>query len=118
MVQEAEAHKAEDEARKALVELKNKADALIHQTKKTLAELGEKVVATTKEAIEKLIAELEALIKDDNATKEQIEAKINELNAKNQELAQQAAAANSGADAEQGSSAKPEDDDVIDAEVE
>jgi len=115
MVQEAEAHKAEDEARKALVEAKNQADALIHQTKKALTELGDKVSASDKEAIEKVIGELEALIKDDSATKEQIEAKVNELNTHNQKLAQQAAAANQGGAQE---SAKKDDDDVIDAEVE
>ena len=119
MIQEAEAHKAEDEARKALVEVKNQADALIHQTKKAISELGEKIEKGLKEAAEKVIAELEALIKDDNATKEQIEAKINELNTHNQKIAQQAAAANSGAAGDSAtSSAKKDDDDVIDAEVE
>ncbi len=119
MVQEAEAHKAEDEARKALVEVKNQADALIHQTKKAISELGEKIESGLKAAAEKVIGELEALIKDDNATKEQIEAKINELNTHNQNIAQQAAQANSGAANEQASSAKKDDDDdVIDAEVE
>ena len=117
MIQEAEAHKAEDEARKALVETKNQADALIHQTKKAIGELGDKVNAADKEAAEKVIGELEALIKDDKATKEQIEAKINELNTINQKLAQAAAAANNGSsDAQSG--AKKDDDDVIDAEVE
>ena len=116
MVQEAEAHKAEDETRKALVEVKNQADALIHQTKKALTELGEKVSTTLKEAAEKVIGELEALIKDDNATKEQIEAKVNELNTHNQNLAQEAAKANQGG--EQQTNNKKDDDDVIDAEVE
>jgi len=116
MVQEAEAHKAEDEARKALVETKNQADALIHQTKKAITELGDKVDSSDKEAAEKLITELEALIKDDSATKEQIEAKVNELNTINQKLAQSAAAANQGG-ADQ-ANAKKDDDDVIDAEVE
>jgi len=118
MVQEAEAHKADDEARKALVEVKNQADALIHQTKKSLTELGEKVETTLKEAAEKVIAELEQLIKNDNSTKEQIEAKVNELNTHNQKLAQAAASANSGANASQDGASKKDDDDVIDAEVE
>jgi len=118
MVQEAEAHKAEDEARKALVEAKNQADALIHQTKKSLTELGDKVSAADKEAAEKVIGELEALIKDDNTTKEQIEAKVNELNTINQKLAQQAAAAGSAGGEASSASAKKDDDDVIDAEVE
>ncbi len=118
MVQEAEAHKAEDEARKALVEAKNQADALIHQTKKALNELGDKVNANDKAEAEKKISELEALIKDDNATKEQIETKVNELNVINQKLAQQAASTNQGTASDANSNAKKDDDDVIDAEVE
>ncbi len=118
MVQDAEAHKAEDEARKALVELKNKADALVHQTKKVLSELGEKVEASLKAAAEKTVAELEELLKNESATKEQIESKVNELNAHNEKLAQQAAQAQQAGGAEGGSQSKPADDDVIDAEVE
>jgi len=117
MIREAEAHKAEDEARKALVEAKNQADALIHQTKKALNELGDKVNANDKAEAEKKISELEALIKDENATKEQIEAKVNELNVINQKLAQSAATANQGGAQAQNNEAK-KDDDVIDAEVE
>jgi len=117
MIKEAEAHRAEDQARKALVEAKNQADALIHQTKKALNEVGDKVDSNDKAQAEKVIGELEALIKDDNATKEQIEAKINELNTINQKIATAAASANqAGAGAQQ--QAKKDDDDVIDAEVE
>ena len=43
MVKEAEANKADDEKRKAVVEAKNQADALIHSTEKALAEHGDKV---------------------------------------------------------------------------
>ncbi|WP_292661356.1 Hsp70 family protein, partial [Nitratifractor sp.] len=117
MVADAEAHKMEDEARKALVELKNKADALVHQTKKVLGELGEKVEAGLKAATEKTVAELEELLKNESATKEQIEAKMNELNAHNEKLTQQAAQAQAGGE-EGGAQQKPSDDDVIDAEVE
>ncbi len=118
MVADAEAHKAEDEARKALVELKNKADALVHQTKKVLGELGEKVEAGLKAAAEKTVAELEELLKNEKATKEQIEAKVNELNAHNEKLTQQAAQAQAGGEQGGAQQQKPSDDDVIDAEVE
>jgi len=119
MIQEAEAHKAEDEKRKALVEAKNQADALAHQTKKSLGELGDKIDASLKSQVEKVVGEIEALVKDENATKEQIDAKVAELNTLNQQLAQQAQAS-AGAGANQGASSqkKPDDDDVIDAEVE
>jgi len=119
MVQEAEAHKAEDEKRKALVEAKNQADALAHQTKKSLSELGDKVDASLKSQVEKVVGEIEALVKDENATKEQIDAKVAELNTLNQQLAQQAqASAGAGANEGAASQKKPDDDDVIDAEVE
>ena len=117
MVQDAEAHKAEDEKRKALVEAKNQADALVHQTRKTLSEVGDKVDAGLKANIEKVTGEVEALVKDENATKEQIDAKVAELNTLNQQLAQQAASAGNQA-GEGASGQKPGDDDVIDAEVE
>jgi hypothetical protein len=92
--------------------------SVIHQTKKALNELGDKVNANDKAEAEKKISELEALIKDDNATKEQIETKVNELNAINQKLAQQAASTNQGTASDANSNAKKDDDDVIDAEVE
>ncbi len=117
MVKEAEANKAEDEARKALVEAKNQADALIHQTKKSITELGDKIDSNDKSEAEKIIGELETIIKDDSTTKEQIESKVNELNTVNQKIAQAAAAANQGGDQAQ-QKAKKDDDDVIDAEVE
>jgi len=116
MVQEAEAHKAEDEKRKALVEAKNQADALVHQTRKALDELGDNADAALKDEVAKVTGEVETLLKDDNATKEQIDAKVSELNAVAQKVAQ-AAAANQQAGGAPGEQ-KPADDDVIDAEVE
>ncbi len=117
MVQDAEAHKAEDEKRKALVEAKNQADAMIHQVKKTLDELGESVEAGVKSAAQKSIEELEALIKDDSATKEQIDTKVQELTTHAQKLAE-AQAAQQQASAGQTAGSKADDDDIIDAEVE
>ncbi len=118
MVADAEAHKAEDEKRKQLVEAKNQADALVHQTRKTLTELGDKVDAGLKANVEKVAGEVEALVKDESATKEQIDAKVAELNTLNQQLAQQAAQAQQGAEQGGAQQNKPNDDDVIDAEVE
>ncbi len=115
MVQEAEAHKAEDEKRKELVEAKNQADALVHQTRKALEELGDNADAALKDEVAKVTGEVEALVKDDNATKEQIDAKVADLNAVAQKVAQAAAA---GQQAGGGAEQKPADDDVIDAEVE
>ena len=119
MVQDAEANKAEDEKRKALVETKNQADALIHQTKKSLSDLGENFDASEKANIEQAIEELETVLKDDNATKEQIEEKVKALTEKSHKLAEAVYAKEQG-NAQGGAEAnkKADDDDVIDAEVE
>ncbi|MDD2399270.1 MAG: molecular chaperone DnaK [Sulfurovum sp.] len=118
MVKDAEAHKAEDEKRKAIVETKNQADALIHQTKKSLSDLGENFDAGEKANIEKAIEDLEATLKDDNATKEQIEEKLKALTEKSHKLAEAIYAKEQGkGDAATGGK-KANDDDVIDAEVE
>ncbi|CUV65918.1 chaperone Hsp70 (heat shock protein 70) [Sulfurovum sp. enrichment culture clone C5] len=116
MVADAEAHKAEDEQRKALVEIKNQADALIHQTRKSLGELGENFDATEKENIESAINDLETTLKNDNATKEEIEAKVKTLTEKSHKLAEALYAKEQGGASAQPNDAK--DDDVIDAEVE
>ncbi|SFV52266.1 Chaperone protein DnaK [hydrothermal vent metagenome] len=116
MVQDAEANKAEDEKRKALVDARNQADALVHQTKKSLKDLGDNFDATEKAGIETAIADVEAILKDDSATKEQIEDKVKILTEKSHKLAEAVYAK------EQGDKAKPakkaEEDDIIDAEVE
>jgi len=122
MVQDAEAHKAEDEKRKAIVEAKNQADALIHQTRKSLDELGDSFDASEKANIEAAIADLETVLKDDNATKEQIDEKVKALTEKSHKLAEAVYAKEQGG--QQGAAAgddagkKADDDDVIDAEVE
>jgi len=116
MVQDAEAHKAEDEQRKALVDTKNQADALIHQTRKSLGELGENFDASEKAGIESAIEDLESTLKNDNATKEEIEAKVKVLTEKSHKLAEALYAKEQGGAAASGE--KKADDDVIDAEVE
>jgi len=116
MVQDAEANKAEDEKRKEVVEARNQADALVHQTRKSLTDLGENFDATEKEAIEAAITDLEETLKDDSATKEQIEEKVKVLTEKSHKLAEAMyAKEQGGANPE---AKKADDDDVIDAEVE
>jgi molecular chaperone DnaK len=119
MVQDAEAHKAEDSKRKELVELKNQADALIAQTEKSLVEMGEKIEAEEKAKIETAISELKDILKDTNATKEQIEAKVKTLTEVSHKMAEQMYKQEQGGEAGQADTKKKkEDDDVIDAEIE
>jgi len=58
MVEEARRHAAEDQRRKELVETRNQADSLAYQMEKTLRELGDKVSASDRQAIEAKIAEV------------------------------------------------------------
>src|SRR5688500_12400828 len=77
MVKDAEAHAAEDKKRKELVEAKNHAEALIHSTQKSLSELGEKVSAADKSAVETAIADLKSVLEGEDA--EAIKSKTNGL---------------------------------------
>ncbi len=67
MVQEAEAHKAEDEQRRKLIETRNRADAVIYQTEKAVEEAGENLPANIKEEIENKIADLRNLLDGEDA---------------------------------------------------
>ncbi len=119
MVQDAEAHKAEDEARKAVVELKNQADALIAQTEKSMTEMGDNLAADEKAKIEAAITDLQEVLKDENATKEQIEEKVKALTEASHKMAEQMYKKEQGGEAGAAdSSKKKDDDDVIDAEIE
>jgi len=66
MVKDAEAHAEEDKKRKAAVEAKNHAEALVHATEKALAEHGAKVGETERRAIENAMADLKEALKGDD----------------------------------------------------
>src|SRR5471032_2449286 len=67
MVKDAEAHADEDKTRKAAVEAKNHAEALVHSTEKALAEHGSKVGEPERAAIENAIADLKEALKGEDA---------------------------------------------------
>jgi molecular chaperone DnaK len=77
MIKDAESHAEEDKKRKAAVEAKNHAEALLHSTEKALAEHGSKVGEAERTAIENAIADLKEALKGDDAAA--IEAKANVL---------------------------------------
>ena len=121
MVQEAEANKEADAKKKEVVEIRNQADAMLHQTKKSLEENKGVVSEDEEKKIVDAAAELETTLKDENATKEQIEEKLKTLTEASHKLAEamykkEQGGAQQGAQADQ--SKKKDDDDVIDAEVE
>jgi len=123
MVQDAEANKEADAKRKEGVEARNQADALVHQTEKSLTEMGEKIEAEDKEKIETAVNALKETLKDENSSKEQIDEKVKALTEVSHKLAEAMYAKDGAADAGAGEEAaakkkKKDDDDVIDAEVE
>ena len=117
MVQDAEMNKSEDEQRKLLVETRNQADALVHQTRKSLKDLGENFDATEKAGIETSITDVENILKNDSATKEQIEEKVKVLTEKSHKLAEAVYAKEQDGSKDKAAK-KVDDDDIIDAEVE
>jgi len=118
MVKDAEAHSADDKKFEEMVTVRNTADGMIHATKKTLEEAGDKASDEEKEAINTAIAELEEALKGDD--KDAIETKTTALTEASSALAQkmyaeQAAAGEAGGEAADDASGA---DDAVDAEFE
>ncbi|MCS6765111.1 MAG: molecular chaperone DnaK [Candidatus Protistobacter heckmanni] len=122
MVKDAEANAAEDHRLRELAESRNQADALIHATRKSLTEYGDKLDAGEKDVIEAAIKTLEETVK--TGDKAEIDAKTEALTAASQKLGEkiyadmQAKQAAAGAGAAPGADAgaKPQDENVVDAE--
>jgi len=119
MVQDAEEHKAADEERKAMVDLRNQADALIAQTEKSVEEMGDKLEAEEKAKIEAAATDLKETLKDESATKEQIEEKVKALTEAAHKMAEEMYKKEQNPEAAEADAKKKKDDeDVIDAEIE
>ncbi len=116
MVKEAESNKADDQKRKAAVEAKNQADAILHSSEKALAEHGDKVPVADKEAIQAAIDDLKGSL--DSGDADEISTKTQTLIQASMKLgeamykAQQADGENADAEPDTAS------DDVVDAEFE
>ena len=78
MVKDAEANAEEDKKFEGLVQAKNNADMLVHATRKTVDESGDKLSDDEKESIEKAVTDLENAIKKENI--DSIEASTKSLN--------------------------------------
>jgi len=121
MVQDAEENKAADEERKAMVDLKNQADALVVQVEKTMTDMGDKIEAEEKAKIEAAITDLKDTLKDDAATKEQIEEKVKTLTEASHKVTEEMYKKEQAGEQPQGEAdakKKKDDEDVIDAEIE
>ena len=126
MKRDAETHAEEDKARREIVELKNRAEMMVHATNKSLEEHGEKVSQETRSAIESAVSNLEETLKGDD--KEAIEAALTALGTAAEELGKAVYEATAAEATASGSEATGTDgeccddgscsDDVIDAEYE
>jgi molecular chaperone DnaK len=112
MVKDAEANAESDKKKKALIEARNSADALIHSTEKSVAEFGDKISAGDRSAIEAAIADLNAVKDSDDA--DAITAKTQTLMQASMKLGEAMYAAQQ---ADTGG-AGHKDDGVVDAEFE
>ncbi|MGL2832798.1 molecular chaperone DnaK [Helicobacter pylori] len=112
MVKDAELHKEEDAKKKEVIEARNHADSLAHQTQKSLDEHKTNLNENDANEIQNAINALKDCVKNDNATKAELEDKTKALVQAAQKLGEAMANKNN---AEQ---PKKKDDDVIDAEVE
>jgi len=77
MVKDAEEHAEEDKKRRESVEVKNQAEALVHQTEKSLSEHGDKISDDEKSAIESDIEALKTAMESDNL--DNIQSKLEAL---------------------------------------
>ena len=127
-VKEAAEYEAQDKKRKEAIDARNEADSMVFQTEKAMEEVGDKISANDKAAVE---ADLNALkeainrapveemtdaqVQDIKAGKEKLMASAQALFAKVYEAAQGAGAAGAGPDMSGGASQQP-DDDVIDGD--
>ena len=115
MMADAEANASTDKERRELVEAKNHAEALVHQTEKQLVEHGAKVSDAVKTEIETAITDLKAAAAGDNSA--DIAAKHQALMGAAMKLGEAIYAAQGSAEGSEETGAKSGDD-VVDADFE
>ncbi|MDN5872255.1 MAG: molecular chaperone DnaK [Nitrococcus sp.] len=124
MVKDAETHRDEDRKARELVDARNQADNLVHATRKSIRDLGEKISEPEKKDVEDAIAALEEAMKGND--KDAIESKTEALAEKSGKLAERAyqsgdtqGETKSGGEGQQaGSTRESGQEDVVDAEFE
>jgi molecular chaperone DnaK len=128
MVSDAEAHAEEDKKFRELVDSRNRADQLVHAVEKSLKDLGDKVDGGERAKVESALSDLRSVLKGDD--KAAIDKKAEALVQASGNIAQQAAAAQSGAagagpqgaaggaSGGSGASSGKANDDAVDAEFE
>lgn len=123
MVKDAEQYKAEDEARKQKVEIRNQADAMVFQVDKALKDMGDNIDQAEKDEINAAKDELSEALKGEDtdlikAKSEALSEKLHKITEKMYQQAQAAQQAAQNAQNAQGNAggAQEEDDNVVDAD--
>ena len=124
-VKEAEMNAEADKQKKEKIEALNQAESTIYQTEKTLNELGDKVSAEDKSAIESALENLKSVKDKESSTAEELKTAMDEVMNKfhkiSEQMYQQAQAAQGAEGAQdagydQGANAGNGDDNVVDAD--
>ena len=115
MVQDAEAHAEEDRKFHELVTARNSADAIVHATRSSLKEMGDKISEDERKTVESAIENVEEAMKGDD--KDSIESAVEKLSEAGQVIYQKAAEQEQ-AQEQAPADAAAGDDDVVDAEFE
>ncbi|WP_438721614.1 molecular chaperone DnaK [Bartonella rochalimae] len=113
MVQDAEAHAAEDKKRRENVETRNQAESLVHSTEKSLNEYGDKLSAEDKGQIETAIADLKTALESNDA--EEVTTKMQKLAEVSMKLGQ---VMYEDSSAKTNAETDTKNDDVVDADFE
>ncbi|MBO9476046.1 molecular chaperone DnaK [Shimia sp. R11_0] len=122
MVQDAEENAEADKERRELIEARNQAESLVHDTEKQVAEHGEKVDPSTVEAIELAVAALKDDLEKDDITAEKLKSGIQNVMEVAMRLGEAIYKASQdeagGADMPDMDEGPAADDDIVDADFE
>jgi molecular chaperone DnaK len=119
MVQDAQAHAADDKSRRETIEARNQADSLAYQLERTLKDLGDKVPLNEKARSEQMIEETRRAVKDETVGKDRYQQLASDLQQALQMItsaAYQQAGQAEDHGARAGSARPGGGDDVVDAE--
>ena len=121
MVQDAEDNAEADKERRELIEARNQAESLVHDTEKQVAEHGDKVDPSTVEAIELAVAALKDELEKDDVTAEKLKSGIQnvmEVAMRLGEAIYKSAQEEAGEEAPDMDAGPAVDDDIVDADFE
>jgi len=116
MVKDAEANAEDDKKFEELVKTKNNADMLVHATRKTIEESGDKLTDEEKSKVEESVVELEKAISSENI--ESIEAATKGVNDVLTPLTQKLYAQEGEAQSQEDTDSSDTPDNTVDAEFE